>query len=143
MELKYLRWKLDLWVRTSFFLVPTDTLSRLGSLATVADMKPYCPSVYTGQIFKDDAPFNEHYQLYVERWLAKGWYRAFELSESSWDCFRDETRLILNEQALTAKLRDLGVRIYGLRCLIEQSEATDSLLERPTRVLDRYRDYPL
>lgn len=135
---------LEYWVRTSFFITTPRVLDRLGSLTTISDLDALCPTAYHGQTFNDDAPLNSEYRAYIEQWLTEKWHSAFDLSDATWDRFRDKARSIVNEHALTGRLRELGVPLYDLRFLRERRrESSRDVLDPEDRVVQQYFGDPM
>lgn len=117
------------WVCTNCFLAPRKAIETIKDLVSIKDsLDDFLPSAYpisAGKtlnqeklalhLFKEDAPLNNTYKLWLVEWLTKRWHSKFEINERTWVLFRTKVRNILNESLLTARLKRAGFppQAYG------------------------------
>lgn len=105
------------WIRSSFLFLPPTELRLLRSLAALTDGAclfsgdPDCP-------FRRDAPIDAVYQRYILGWLTgegtgQGvtWHSRFQLTAATLPQFEAKTLAILNEHALSLRLREQGCHL--------------------------------
>jgi hypothetical protein len=102
------------WLRSSFLVIPPAELRLLGTLVSVADGAAFF-SGDAASPFRVDAPLDEEYRTNILGWLTGGgtgqgmvWHSRFHLDENSLALFESKTLAILNEHALTIRLRAQG-----------------------------------
>lgn len=105
------------WIRSSFVFLPPTELRLLGSLASVTDGA----ALFSGdpaRPFRADAPIDAAYQAYITGWLTgegtgQGvtWHSRFEITADSLPQFEAKTLAILNEHALSLRLREQGCAV--------------------------------
>ena len=134
------------WVRSSFVFIDDRTLRTLGTLVSCdgAHLDDLVPAVLPAR----EAPFPRlgRYGDYLGDWLTgsqrtparQRWYGARSLDEMSWPALRRKAQSILNEHLLSARVRDLGVAIIGLRQLSAYIGAGAS----PSQIARVVRDCP-
>lgn len=117
------------WVCTNCFLAPWKAIETLSDIVSIKnnldDFLPTSLPQIVGpvaqnttlalQIFKNTAPINDQYKIWLVEWLTERWHSRFDIEETTWDLFRTKVRNILNESLLTARLREIGVAalVYG------------------------------
>lgn len=107
------------WVCTNCFFVPYRTIKKLGKITTIDSQRIdefLFPDFYTEKpVFIKNAPINMIYRDHIINWLTNEWHSKFTLDPMHWNFFRKKTKAILNEALLTARFKELGVKIlsYG------------------------------
>ena len=102
------------WIRTSYLFLPVHELMMLGSLVSLRD-----PAVFftddPSAPFRADAPLDETYRQNILGWLTgsgtgqeTAWHSRFDLTAETLPRFRAKAMAILNEHALTIRLRAQG-----------------------------------
>jgi hypothetical protein len=102
------------WLRSSFLFIPTAELRLLGTPVSVVDGTAFF-SGDPANPFRVDAPLDEEYRANILGWLVgegtgQGvvWHSRFDLDQSALALFEAKTLAILNEHALTIRLRAQG-----------------------------------
>jgi hypothetical protein len=124
------RWS-EYWIRSSFVFIPPTELRLLGSLCS---LKAY-PRLFSGdpaEPFAEGAPVSAQYQRYILDWLTgegtgQGvtWHSRFELTKESLPNFEAKCLAILNEHALTMRLRSQGCAVIDAHWLATYAGASD------------------
>lgn len=134
-------WRFEWWVRTSFMIIPAPIMRQLESPITFHNPNQFVHSSYQEPYFLDDAPFNQAYQDKIVQWLTQDWHSAFEPDELSWGKFSEKVRSILNEHALTCRIRDLEAGILDLNFLSQfRKNSKQDLLADETTLLPYVMD---
>jgi hypothetical protein len=103
------------WLRSSFVFLPPTELRLLRSLLSVTDGE----ALFSGdpaRPFRADAPIDAAYQSYITGWLTAEegtgqgvtWHSRFKLDAETLPLFEAKSLAILNEHALTVRLREQG-----------------------------------
>ena len=102
------------WLRSSFLFLPPAELRLLGSLVSVTDGA----ALFSGDPanpFRADAPLDHGYRENILGWLTGDgtgqgtmWHSRFKLDQETLALFEAKTLAILNEHALTIRLRAQG-----------------------------------
>lgn len=138
-NLQLLDWKIDFWIRTSFFFIPHDLFQQMQSLISVREVDPYCDPTFQGRAFRENSPLSQEYQKYFEQWLTQDWHSAFPLNPKNWERFRNKIHSILNEHALTGRCKEMQVPLYDLHFLkLFCQKAKKPLTQIPTQALVPY-----
>jgi hypothetical protein len=105
------------WIRSSWLFVRPQELLQLGSLISIQQPRIF----FSGDAcapFRRDAPLSPNYQRYIVGWLTGDgtgiggkWHSRFDLSASTLARFEAKALAILNEHALTIRLRRQGCAI--------------------------------
>jgi hypothetical protein len=102
------------WLRSSFLFIPPVELCLLGTPASVATGTAFFSGDATHP-FRADAPLDEELRSNILGWLTgegsgQGavWHSRFDLDQNSLPLFEAKTLAILNEYALTIRLRAQG-----------------------------------
>lgn len=105
------------WIRSSFMFIPPMEIRLLGALVSVKDGG----ALFSGDPkhpFRCDAPLSASYQANIIGWLTGAgtgqgtlWHSRFDLSVASLARFEAKTRAILNEHALSMRLRAQGCAV--------------------------------
>jgi hypothetical protein len=102
------------WLRTSSLFVSPTELRLLGSLVSVTDGKAFF-SGDPANPFRSDAPLDAAYRENILGWLTGAgtgqgvtWHSRFDLSRETLAFFEAKALSILNEHALTIRLRAQG-----------------------------------
>jgi hypothetical protein len=115
--------RLRSWVRSSFVISTARTVFRLTPLQ-IGDVDDLVFSRAPNQFFRPDAPLSERYREYVQTWLfgeepAEGfreaWHSQAQLTEANRDAMRAKAKCIFAEHALSAKARELPVKLVDVR----------------------------
>ena len=105
------------WICTNCFIAPKSAIYALRTLVSVKEnLNDFVAERFPGSpFFKADAPMNETYKAWLEKWLTTQWHSRFEINESTWELFRAKVRNILNEALLTARFAAAGfsAQTYG------------------------------
>ena len=118
-------WSFDHWMRTAFFLMPMNVYSSVigrHKLHTFDNLDDFFPMHFNGKLFLEDADADKNWRDMLHSWLTQEWHSAGCLSKESWPLIRRKSLAILNEHALSCRIREAGVPIIDLRLLrwIEQ-----------------------
>jgi hypothetical protein len=107
-------WVSQSWLRSSFLFVPPAELRLLGSLVSITNGT----AIFTGDPanpFRADAALDSRYRANIIGWLTGAgtdqgtmWHSRFSLNHESLALFEGKTLAILNEHALTIRLRAQG-----------------------------------
>ncbi|MDR1243033.1 MAG: hypothetical protein LBM00_09690, partial [Deltaproteobacteria bacterium] len=102
------------WLRSSFIILPSSVAAMLGSTVSLPDATRF----FSGNPeapFREDAPLCEQYKRNIISWLTgegtgQGviWHSRFTLTQETMAYFGEKARAILNEMALSNRLRALG-----------------------------------
>lgn len=103
------------WLRTSFVFLPPHEALRLGSFVSFTDRD----ALFSGdpaRPFRADAPVSPGYRALILDWLTTSrgtgqgtsWHSCFDLTWETLPRFENKALAILNEHALSARLRALG-----------------------------------
>jgi len=102
------------WIRSSFVFLPPAELRLLKSLVSMTDGG----ALFSGDPaapFQPDAPIDAAYQAYIAGWLTgegtgqgQTWHSRFKLDAETLPLFEAKSLAILNEHALTLRLREQG-----------------------------------
>ena len=105
------------WIRSSFVFIPPTEIRLLGSLVSIKDD---C-ALFSGDPkypFRSDVPLSASYQAYIIDWLTGAgtgqgtiWHSRFALSLESLARFEAKAVAILNEHALSIRLRAQGCAV--------------------------------
>lgn len=111
------------WIRTSFVLLPAETLPKVRPLSTALDTR----TIFSGSTrnpFLPTAPLGEQLQKFLIEWLAgatgesrleEGWHSQFALDDKSMPFFQAKVSAILREHSFGLKLRAAGIPAYDFR----------------------------
>lgn len=106
-------WQVPSWVRSSYFFIRPAEVKALGSLTTFADRRMF--SGDAKQPFANSGPVDPLLREYITGWLVGAgtgqgvqWHSRFDLTAGTLVRFEGKARAILNELALSARLRELG-----------------------------------
>jgi glycosyltransferase involved in cell wall biosynthesis len=107
------------WIRTSFFFLSRESLSKLGSLVSLDD-----PDLFFGLygMFKRNSPISDNYKDKITQWLGGDAVQgvAWHGSIDRIDRFKTKAFAILNEHMLSIRLREAGVQLVDLQWLEQQ-----------------------
>jgi len=129
------------WIRSSFVFVPPTVLRLLGSLVSFRN-----PSLFfTGDAkrpFLPDAPLCIEYRANILNWLTgpgtgqgTEWHSRFDLTDETISLFEAKALAILNEHALSIRLRALGATTVDVtwfaNCLRQQGQGRLTAMRLP------------
>lgn len=116
-------YKVECWVRSSFFFIRPVEVQALGSMVSVPDRS----GLFTGdaaQPFQPGSPLDPRLAHSLTSWLTgegmgQGvqWHSRFALTADTLPFFENKIVAILNEQLLSQRLRSLGCWIADVRWL--------------------------
>ena len=105
------------WLRTSFLFLPPAEIRLLGRLASLPDGAAFF-SGEPAHPFRPDAPLSVSFQANILGWLTGegtgqgiAWHSRFDLSLATLPIFEAKSLAMLNEHALTLRLRAQGCAI--------------------------------
>jgi len=117
------------WIRTSFLFLPPHELAMLGSLVSVRDEAQFFGGDAAAP-FLPDAPLNAGYRQNILGWLTGAgtgqgteWHSRFNLTAETLPRFRAKAMAILNEHALSIRLREQGCATVDVTWLANQRKA--------------------
>ena len=129
------------WARSSFVFIPPTVLRLLGSLVSFRN-----PSLFfTGDAkspFLPDAPLCREYQANILNWLTgpgtgqgTEWHSRFDLTDETISLFEAKALAILNEHALSIRLRAFGATTVDVtwfaNCLRQQDQGRFRAMRLP------------
>lgn len=123
------------WIRTSFWLINTSELMRLGNIASVKEQTGLF-SKRGKWPFDRAGPLSPGYQVLIHDWLTSehgtgqgtSWHSRFELnSESNRTLFKHKAMAILNEHLLSIRLRAQGTGVLDMTYLGRLAGSNDAV----------------
>ncbi len=115
----------DAWMRTSLLFMPAAIRTALGALSTPLDREAIF-GTEAQTPFRESAPVSANLRSLLLSWLTtrptdsglqEAWHSQMELTEATFDAFRDKVCAILREHLLSARLRELGTPCFDFRLL--------------------------
>lgn len=104
------------WIRTGFFLLPARTAALVSPWAAYTTPSPFF-SDEQSRTFRTDAPISLNYQEHIQKWLTgreiggHNWHSPVSAGPEETRRFQLKAVSIVNEHALSIRLRALGVRL--------------------------------
>jgi hypothetical protein len=102
------------WLRTSFVFLPPLEIQLLRSLVSITDGQGLFSSD-PREPFRTDAPLSENYRANIIGWLTRAgtgqgvqWHSRFDLTSATLGYFQMKALAIINEHALSIRLRERG-----------------------------------
>jgi hypothetical protein len=115
------------WLRTSFVFVPPPELQLLGSLVSVRDGRAIF-SDDPNSPFLPDAPLSKEFRANIIGWLTGAgtgqgvqWHSRFDLTDETLPYFKAKALAIMNEHALSIRLRAQGCATVDVTWLSHQA----------------------
>jgi hypothetical protein len=115
------------WLRTSFVFMPPPELQLLGSLVSVRDGRAIF-SDDPDSPFLPDAPLSKEYRANIVGWLTGSgtgqgveWHSRFDLTDDTLPYFKAKALAIMNEHALSMRLRAQGCAMVDVTWLARQA----------------------
>jgi hypothetical protein len=113
---------LNKWIRTHFFFLDSEALSKVLPLTIPLEDKEIFGGDRTHRFFKEPSPLSRNYRDYLKTWLfgkrdpsgefSVHWRAAEKLTPENFEDFKAKTKAILSEHYLSARLQKAGVPIF-------------------------------
>ena len=107
------------WVRSCFFFIPTSILNLLTPLTYITDFSKIFGETFLTP-FLADTPLCKQYQAYLLNWITgegingAQWHSRFELTSDNFDFFKRKAIMIMNEQHLSIRMRNMKIQIIDV-----------------------------
>jgi hypothetical protein len=125
------------WIRSCFFFVPAVELRLLGSLVSITDGTAFF-SGNPANPFRPDAPLCPIYRDYIIGWLTGAgtgqgviWHSRFALDTETLPLFEAKVLTVLNEHALSLRLRAQGCAMVDATWLAAQLGSMVGVKKQP------------
>lgn len=103
------------FIRSNIFVVPYSIAKKL-HLTFITDkiIDDIFPRKYSGRILNDTNKLNSNLRRFLESWITQRWDQARTVTSENWGFLRSKLIAILNERLLTAKIKELDIRIVNM-----------------------------
>lgn len=138
------------WLRSSFIFVPTASLRRLGAITSLLDGAQWFSNDPEAP-FLAEAPLDERFRANIIGWLTGSgtgqdteWHSRFGLNDETLPFFKAKALAILNEHALSVRLRAQGtatVDATWLYSLLQQKSGQIGAIPHPREQLESRKPY--
>ena len=111
-EIRVFDYTLKKYIRSNCYFIPKKILDKMNGICLVDNkiLDEIIDKDFNNRYFTDDKYINTYFQKNIINWLQNEWHSKFIIKDN-WNLFRNKTRAMLNEIALSGEIQKTGAKI--------------------------------